>query len=167
MCMPDWNVVMIDLLLILNTHFMHFTGLKKYYSKLSLFSCKETISTNVDQLVNHKNVRKMISDNQIFCSLKKIRRTSQHFHNTMLDVRTKSRQFGLLFSWLVLLLNSIGLKWYRLLFANIGNYIQVVVRQYWQTLTDKQVNAMDWSSKVNYLKRNPVTVAKKIDYVFK
>ena len=25
---------------------------------------------------------------------------------------------------------------------------------------------MDWSTKVNYLKRNPVTVAKQIDYVF-
>ena len=27
--------------------------------------------------------------------------------------------------------------------------------------------SMDWSTKVNYLKRNPVTVAKQIDYVFK
>ena len=26
---------------------------------------------------------------------------------------------------------------------------------------------MDWSTKVNYLKRNPVTVARQIDYVFK
>ena len=27
--------------------------------------------------------------------------------------------------------------------------------------------SMDWSTKVNYLKRNPVTVAMQIDYVFK
>ena len=27
--------------------------------------------------------------------------------------------------------------------------------------------SMDWSTKVNYLKRNPVTVARQIDYVFK
>ena len=39
--------------------------------------------------------------------------------------------------------------------------------QYGQTLTDEQVNEMDWSTKVNYLKRNPVTVARQIDYVFK
>ena len=26
---------------------------------------------------------------------------------------------------------------------------------------------MDWSAKVNYLKRNPVTVARQTDYVFK
>ena len=34
-------------------------------------------------------------------------------------------------------------------------------------LTDEQVNAMDWSTKVNFSKRNPVTVARQIDYVFK
>ena len=34
-------------------------------------------------------------------------------------------------------------------------------------LTDEQVNAMDWITKVNYLKRNPVIVARQIDYVFK
>ena len=26
---------------------------------------------------------------------------------------------------------------------------------------------MDWSTKVNYLKINPVTVARQIDYIFK
>ena len=28
------------------------------------------------------------------------------------------------------------------------------------------MNAMDWSTKVNYLKRNPVAVARQIDHVF-
>ena len=41
---------------------------------------------------------------------------------------------------------------------------QVVACQYGQTLTDEQVNAMDRSAKVNYLKRNPVTVARQIMY---
>ena len=31
--------------------------------------------------------------------------------------------------------------------------IQVVARHYGQTLTDEQVNAMDWNKKVNYLKK--------------
>ena len=38
--------------------------------------------------------------------------------------------------------------------------IQVVARQYGEILTDEQVNAMAWSTKVNYLKSNPVTVAR-------
>ena len=29
------------------------------------------------------------------------------------------------------------------------------------------MNAMGWSTKVNYLKRNPVAVARQINYVFK
>ena len=45
--------------------------------------------------------------------------------------------------------------------------IQVGACQYGEILTDEQVNAMDWSTKVNYLKRNPFTVARQIDYVFK
>ena len=45
--------------------------------------------------------------------------------------------------------------------------IQVVARQYAQTLTDEQVNAMGWNTKVNYLKRDPLNVARQIDYVFK
>ena len=45
--------------------------------------------------------------------------------------------------------------------------IQVFAGQYGEILTDEQVNAMDWSTTVNYLKRNPVIVARQIDYAFK
>ena len=38
---------------------------------------------------------------------------------------------------------------------------QVVACQYEQTLTDEHVNAVDLSTKVNYLERNPVTVCIK------
>ena len=47
---------------------------------------------NVDQLVNCDNVRKIISDDQIFSSFKN-RRTPQYFHNMLLDVLAKIRQF--------------------------------------------------------------------------
>ena len=40
--------------------------------------------------------------------------------------------------------------------------IQVVARQYGELVTDEQVNAMDWTTKVNYLKKNPVIVARQI-----
>ena len=45
--------------------------------------------------------------------------------------------------------------------------IKIVAYQYGEILTDDDVNAMDWSTKVKYLKRNPVTVARQIDYIFK
>ena len=45
--------------------------------------------------------------------------------------------------------------------------IWVVSREYGQTPTDEQVNTKDWYTKVNYLKKNPVTVSSQIDYVFK
>ena len=45
--------------------------------------------------------------------------------------------------------------------------IRVGVPQYGETLTNEKVNAMDWSTMLNYLKRSPVTVARQIDYVFK
>ena len=48
----------------------------------------------VGQLVNHSNVRGMISDDQILPSIKNIRRTPQYFHNMLLDVLFKIRQFG-------------------------------------------------------------------------
>ena len=46
------------------------------------------------------------------------------------------------------------------------NIIKIVAKQYGETLTDNDVNNMSWSDKVKYLKRNPVTVARQIDYIF-
>ena len=45
--------------------------------------------------------------------------------------------------------------------------IEVVTFQFGEILTDKQTNTMDWSTKVAYLKRNPIIVVRQIDYVFK
>ena len=49
---------------------------------------------NAGQLINQDNVRRMISDDQIFASFKNIRGTPQYFHNMLLDVLAKIRQFG-------------------------------------------------------------------------
>ena len=35
-----------------------------------------------------------------------------------------------------------------------------------ENLTDEDVNNMNWSEKVQYFKRNPVTVARQIDHIF-
>ena len=44
--------------------------------------------------------------------------------------------------------------------------IQIVACQYRDTLIDEEMNSINWNTKVNYLKRNPVTVAKQIDHIF-
>ena len=125
---------------------VHFAERKQFQSEIS-----------VGQLVNHNNVRRMISDDQIFSSFKNIRGTPQYFHNMLLDVLAKIRQFGVYTFFLSC--SAAEFHWTEI--------IQVVARQYGEILTDEQVNAMNWSTKVNYLKRNPVTVARQIDYVFK
>ena len=107
--------------------------------------------------MNHNNVRRMISDDQIFSLFKNIRGTPQYFHNMLLDVLVKIRQFGVYTFFLSC--SAAEFHWIEI--------IQVVACQYGEILTDEQINAMDWSTKVNYLKRNPVTVAMQIDYVFK
>ena len=111
---------------------------------------------SIGQLVNHNNVRRMIPDDQIF-SFKNIRGTPHYFHNMLLDVLAKIRQFGVYTSFLTC--SAAEFCWTEI--------IQVVARQYGEVFSDEQVNGMDWNTKVNYLKRNPVTVARQIDYVFK
>ena len=124
---------------------VHFAERKQFQSEI-----------NVGQLLNHNNVRWMISDDQIFSSFKNIRGTPQYFHNMLLDGLAKTRQFGVYTFFLTS--SAAEFHWTEI--------IQVVGRQYAQTQTGEQVNAMDWSTKVN-LKQNPVTVARQIDYVFK
>ena len=62
---------------------VHFTERKHFKSEI-----------NVGQLENHDNVRRMISDYQIFSSFKNSRRSPQYFLNMLLDVLAKTGQFG-------------------------------------------------------------------------
>ena len=74
---------------------------------------------------------------------------TQYFHNVLSDVLAKIMQFGV---YTFFLSCSAGeFCWTEI--------TQVNARQYGELLTDEQVNVMDWSTKVNYLNRNPVTVA--------
>ena len=83
--------------------------------------------------------------------------TPQQFHNMLLDVLAKIIQFGVYTVFLTC--SGAEFHWTEM--------IQVVACQYREMLSYEQVDAMDWSSVVNYLKRNPVTVVRQIDYVFK
>ena len=112
----DWierNVVAIS---------VHFTERKQFQSEIS-----------VGQLVNHNNARRMMTDNQIFSSFKNIRGSPQYFHNMLLNVLAKIRQFGVYTFFLSC--SAAEFHWTEI--------IQVVACQYGEILTDEQVNAMD------------------------
>ena len=98
---------------------VHFAERKRILSEFS-----------VCQLVNHDKLRRMISDDQIFSSFKNIIKTSQFIHNMLLNVRGKTRQFGVCTFFLSC--SAAEFHWTEI--------IQVVACQYGQTLTDKQVN---------------------------
>ena len=71
----------------------------------------------------------------------------------LLNVLAKMRQFGVhTFS-----LTCAAAEFHR------TETIQVIACQYVEILTDEHVNAVDWSAKENYLKINPVEVARQID----
>ena len=101
---------------------VNFAERKQFQSKIS-----------VGQLVNQNDVRRMISNDQIFSSFKNIRGTPHCFHNMLLDVLAKIRQFRVYTFFLSC--SAAEFHWTEI--------IQVVARQYGEILTDEQVNAMD------------------------
>ena len=112
---------------------------------------------SVGQLQNPENVKAMISNDEIFTVLKNIRGTPQYWHNMQLDVLAKIRYFGV--PTFFLTMSAAQFQW--------TSIIKVVARQFGENLSDEEINAMDWNTKANYLKRNPVTVVRQIDYIFK
>ena len=99
--------------------------------------------------MSQNSVRKMISVDQFFSAFDNIRGTPKYLHNMLLDVLAKIKQFGVY----AFLTCSFVL--------HLTEIIKVVVRQYGETLlTDEEVNVIDWSTKVNYLKRSRFTIAR-------
>ncbi|XP_066911966.1 uncharacterized protein [Clytia hemisphaerica] len=139
-------------------HSLHWTESSNVASAIS-FSQQKHFQSDISagSLTNPDNVRQMINDDQIFQnSFKNIRGTPQWCHNMMLDVLAKCRVFGP---------STYFLTWSAALFK-WTSIIKVVATQYGENLTDEEVNNMSWSEKVQYLKRNPVTVARQIDHIF-
>ena len=50
---------------------------------------------------------------------------------------------------------------------NWTEIVKTVSRQHGENLADDEIHQMDWSTKVKYLKRNPVTVTRQIDCIFR
>lgn len=99
----------------------------------------------------------MLSKQQIYYSFKNIRGTPQYKNNQHLDVLAKVRQFGCYTSFLTL---TAGIPKYW------PEIIQILAQQYGKHFTTEEVNDMTTTDKMNWLKRNPVIVARQIDYIF-
>ena len=124
---------------------IHFTERKHFQSR----------EINAGQIVNQQNVTRLITDDLIFASFKNIRGTPQYFKGMLYDVLAKIRHFDIYTAFLTC--SVAEFHW--------PEVIQIVARQYGETLTVDEVNNMNWDTKVKYMKRNPVTVARQIDYI--
>ena len=79
-----------------------------------------------------------------------------NFGNMALDILGKVRHFNVYSVFLTV--TCAEFYWTKV--------IQVCTRSINENLTDDQVNAMDWLTKVRYLQQNPVLVVRQIDYIF-
>lgn len=68
------------------------------------------------------------------------------------DVLAKSRVFGVPTFFFFLTWITTFFKW--------TNVIKIVAQRYEKILTDEDVNNMDWNTRVQYLKRNPISVTR-------
>ena len=75
----------------------------------------------------------------------------------MLDVLAKVRKYGACTFFLTC--SAAEFKW--------AEIIQVVAKQYGEQLSADQIQILSCNEKLKYLKRNPVTVAKQINYTFR
>ena len=105
---------------------------------------------------NNTSFKHMISDAELYASFKSIRGTPQYFQTMMLDVLAKVRKFGP--PTFFLTFSAAEFNW--------TDIIKLVGRQFGEDLDDESIKQMKWETKVGYLKRNPVTVARQIDYRF-
>ena len=113
---------------------------------------------NVGQALDSSFVQRMIGEDQIYASFKNIRGTPQYFHNMMLDILAKIRQFGPPAFFITCSAAEMG-AWIEI--------IQTIARQFGTTLSDNDVKNLSWKEKINWIKRNPVTAARMIDDRFR
>ena len=88
---------------------IHFTERKQFQSDI-----------DAGQLISQEHISRMMSADQVFASFKNIRGTPQYFHNMLLDILAKVRQFSVYTWWLTL--SAAEFHWTEI--------IQIVARQY-------------------------------------
>ena len=107
--------------------------------------------------MNSNNVRRTLSDDQIYAFFKNIKWTLQYEHNMKLDILAKVRHFGTVTFFGILTPGEF--HW--------PESIQIVARQYGTKISADDVKQMDWKTKVMWFERNPVTLAQQIDQIFR
>ena len=115
------------------------------------------VKCSVASLQNKERIRQMLSDDEIMATFKTIRGSPQFWHNMQLDILAKIRFYGrptFFMTW-----SANQFQW--------NDIIKAVAAHFGVRLTDAEIDAMSRSDKENWLKRNPVTVARQIDHIFK
>ena len=94
----------------------------------------------------------------MYTVFKKIRGTPQFWKDFQYDCLAKTRYFGV--STFFMTWSCAQFQWTHLI--KIAARCSIPS----ETFSDEEIEAMDWSTKVNILKRNPVLVARQIDHIF-
>ncbi|XP_033759087.1 uncharacterized protein LOC117341337 [Pecten maximus] len=112
---------------------------------------------SVGQLQNPDRVLSMMKYEELFTSFKKVRGSPQYWKEMQMDMLAKIRQFG---PYTFFLTGSAAdFHWPEL--------IQIVAKQYGEQFELSYIeNEMDSKTKRQWLTRNPVTVARQIDFIF-
>ena len=114
------------------------------------------VDLNAGQIKNKEKLQALHKENQLFCSYRKLRGSPQYWKDMRHDMIAKLRHFG---PYTFFLSGSAAdFHWPEL--------IKVIAKQYQEDLTIDDINKMTPKQKRNYLARNPVTVARHIDYIF-
>ena len=111
---------------------------------------------NAGKLKNKDNVHELHKQEQLFSSYRKLRGTPQYWNDMRLDMIAKIKYFG---PYTFFISGSAAdFKWPEL--------IMIIAKQYGENLTIQEIEDMTPQKRRNYLARNPVTVARHIDYIF-
>ena len=124
-----------------------------------MFSERKTkgVSCSVAALQDRQRLHKMLSNDEIMATFKTIRGSPQYWHNMQLDILAKIRYYGRPTFFMTWSANQFG--W--------NDIIKAVGAHFGITLSDEQIGLMKKTEKENWLKRNPVTVARQIDHIFR
>ena len=102
------------------------------------------------------SVSEIVKFDEEFRVLKSVRGSPAYWQTMQFDMLAKIKQLGP-FTWFVTL-SVADMKWTEL--------IRVVCDFYGETKSDEEIANMSWSDRCHYIKRNPVLVARHVDYMF-
>ena len=110
----------------------------------------------VKDVLGSDSVNRLISYDDGYRVLRNVRGSPASWQKMQYDCLAKIRQLG---PYLFFLTFSVAeFRWTEI--------IQVIAQQYGESLTKEDVNKMDFHRKSMWLKRNPVTAVRHIDYMF-